>query len=171
MVYITSLYHIILWTTVYTNPMCTHIYTYKKYIRYIILVSHITLFLGYLDLSAYYLAHNMLWINIYLYLLLLFQECLEFFNIPESQSTHYFLMDKRWNLIHYNKVRPCSNGTHVELCQELVMPFLNLTLTQEGIVRWLEVRNMATQGIPPYHQCSFGLVMLPLYPSFSLSVK
>ncbi|KAG5214016.1 hypothetical protein JEQ12_009802 [Ovis aries] len=34
----------------------------------------------------------------------LLKECLEFFNIPESQSTHYFLMDKRWNLIHYNKV-------------------------------------------------------------------
>lgn len=32
------------------------------------------------------------------------QECLEFFNIPEARSAHYFLMDKRWNLIHYNKV-------------------------------------------------------------------
>lgn len=37
-----------------------------------------------------------------------FQECLEFFNIPETQSSHYFLMDKRWNLIHYNKVRQRS---------------------------------------------------------------
>lgn len=36
------------------------------------------------------------------------QECLEFFNIPETQSSHYFLMDKRWNLIHYNKVRQRS---------------------------------------------------------------
>ncbi|KAH0621692.1 hypothetical protein JD844_023269, partial [Phrynosoma platyrhinos] len=35
----------------------------------------------------------------------LLKECLEFFNIPESQSSNYFLMDKRWNLIHYNKVR------------------------------------------------------------------
>jgi len=26
----------------------------------------------------------------------LLKECLEFFNIPESQSTHYFLMDNRW---------------------------------------------------------------------------
>ncbi|KAL7991468.1 hypothetical protein Chor_015724 [Crotalus horridus] len=33
----------------------------------------------------------------------LLKECLEFFNIPESQSSNYFLMDKRWNLIHYNK--------------------------------------------------------------------
>jgi len=32
------------------------------------------------------------------------QECLEFFNIPEARSAHYFLMDKRWNLIHYSKV-------------------------------------------------------------------
>ncbi|MBN3275438.1 UNC80 protein, partial [Polyodon spathula] len=31
-------------------------------------------------------------------------ECLEFFNIPEAQSARYFLMDKRWNLIHYSKV-------------------------------------------------------------------
>uniref|UniRef100_A0A3B5MV28 Uncharacterized protein n=1 Tax=Xiphophorus couchianus TaxID=32473 RepID=A0A3B5MV28_9TELE len=33
----------------------------------------------------------------------LLKECLEFFNIPEARSAHYFLMDKRWNLIHYNK--------------------------------------------------------------------
>lgn len=32
------------------------------------------------------------------------QECLEFFNIPEARSANYFLMDKRWNLIHYAKV-------------------------------------------------------------------
>ena len=38
-----------------------------------------------------------------------FQECLEFFNIPEARSAHYFLMDKRWNLIHYSKVR---NAAH-----------------------------------------------------------
>lgn len=33
------------------------------------------------------------------------QECLEFFNIPEARSAQYFLMDKRWNLIHYAKVQ------------------------------------------------------------------
>lgn len=36
------------------------------------------------------------------------QECLEFFNIPEARSAHYFLMDKRWNLIHYSKVGGAS---------------------------------------------------------------
>jgi len=44
-----------------------------------------------------------------------FQECLEFFNIPETQSSHYFLMDKRWNLIHYNKVRQSSGRDDVIL--------------------------------------------------------
>lgn len=43
-----------------------------------------------------------------------FQECLEFFNIPETQSSHYFLMDKRWNLIHYNKVKG-KDWVHVTL--------------------------------------------------------
>ncbi|XP_016102315.1 protein unc-80 homolog [Sinocyclocheilus grahami] len=33
----------------------------------------------------------------------LLKECLEFFNIPEARSANYFLMDKRWNLIHYAK--------------------------------------------------------------------
>lgn len=49
-----------------------------------------------------------------------FQECLEFFNIPETQSSHYFLMDKRWNLIHYNKVRQWSGP------DDFVLPVLNL---------------------------------------------
>ena len=41
------------------------------------------------------------------------QECLEFFNIPEARSAHYFLMDKRWNLIHYSKV----HTLHLSRCR------------------------------------------------------
>lgn len=50
-----------------------------------------------------------------MFLFLPLQECLEFFNIPETQSSHYFLMDKRWNLIHYNKVRQRSGTDYFVL--------------------------------------------------------
>ncbi|MGH0144071.1 UNVERIFIED_CONTAM: hypothetical protein FKN15_044680 [Acipenser sinensis] len=72
------------------------------------------------------------------------QECLEFFNIPEAQSARYFLMDNRWNLIHYVKtylraiypfrrsVSPQLNLVHVlpDKGQELIQKQVNWLRTQ-----------------------------------------
>lgn len=48
------------------------------------------------------------------------QECLEFFNIPEARSAHYFLMDKRWNLIHYSKVDDLMSFYSLRKCPTAV---------------------------------------------------
>lgn len=49
------------------------------------------------------------------------QESLEFFNIPEAQSENCFLMDRRRNIIHYSKVMPRNN-----LCRSLVFQRLRV---------------------------------------------
>ncbi len=50
---------------------------------------------------AIFWKYNILFLVTYMFS---HQECLEFFNIPEARSANFFLMDKRWNLIHYAKV-------------------------------------------------------------------
>ncbi|KAG8124674.1 hypothetical protein E2320_020023 [Naja naja] len=102
----------------------------------------------------------------------LLKECLEFFNIPESQSSNYFLMDKRWNLIHYNKtyvrdiypfrrsVSPQLNLVHMhpERGQELIQKQV-FTRKLEEVGRVLFLISL-TQKIPVAHKQShelFGL--------------
>ncbi|GAB1285050.1 Protein unc-80 homolog [Apodemus speciosus] len=123
----------------------------------------------------------------------LLKECLEFFNIPESQSTHYFLMDKRWNLIHYNKtyvrdiypfrrsVSPQLNLVHMhpEKGQELIQKQLKasvFTRKLEEVGRVLFLISL-TQKIPTAHKQSHvsmlqeDLLRLPSFPRSAIDAE
>ncbi|XP_045074431.1 protein unc-80 homolog [Coregonus clupeaformis] len=112
----------------------------------------------------------------------LLKECLEFFNIPESRSAHYFLMDKRWNLIHYSKtfvrdiypfrrsVSPQLNLVHMlpEKGQELIQKqVFSRKLEEVGRVLFLI---SLTQNMPAIHKQSHvsmlqeDLLRLPSFP-------
>ncbi|XP_057407641.1 protein unc-80 homolog isoform X7 [Balaenoptera acutorostrata] len=119
----------------------------------------------------------------------LLKECLEFFNIPESQSTHYFLMDKRWNLIHYNKtyvrdiypfrrsVSPQLNLVHMhpEKGQELIQKQV-FTRKLEEVGRVLFLISL-TQKIPIAHKQSHvsmlqeDLLRLPSFPRSAIDAE
>uniref|UniRef100_A0A6Q2X9I2 Uncharacterized protein n=1 Tax=Esox lucius TaxID=8010 RepID=A0A6Q2X9I2_ESOLU len=112
----------------------------------------------------------------------LLKECLEFFNIPEARSAHYFLMDKRWNLIHYSKtfvrdiypfrrsVSPQLNLVHMlpEKGQELIQKqVFSRKLEEVGRVLFLI---SLTQNMPAVHKQSHvsllqeDLLRLPSFP-------
>ncbi|XP_031813996.1 protein unc-80 homolog isoform X12 [Sarcophilus harrisii] len=119
----------------------------------------------------------------------LLKECLEFFNIPETQSTHYFLMDKRWNLIHYNKtyvrdiypfrrsVSPQLNLVHMhpEKGQELIQKQV-FTRKLEEVGRVLFLISL-TQKIPIAHKQSHvsmlqeDLLRLPSFPRSAIDAE
>uniref|UniRef100_A0A6I8NR22 Unc-80 homolog, NALCN channel complex subunit n=1 Tax=Ornithorhynchus anatinus TaxID=9258 RepID=A0A6I8NR22_ORNAN len=119
----------------------------------------------------------------------LLKECLEFFNIPETQSTHYFLMDKRWNLIHYNKtyvrdiypfrrsVSPQLNLVHMhpEKGQELIQKQV-FTRKLEEVGRVLFLISL-TQKIPTAHKQSHvsmlqeDLLRLPSFPRSAIDAE
>ncbi|RMC18350.1 hypothetical protein DUI87_04236 [Hirundo rustica rustica] len=119
----------------------------------------------------------------------LLKECLEFFNIPETQSSHYFLMDKRWNLIHYNKtyvrdiypfrrsVSPQLNlvQMHPEKGQELIQKQV-FTRKLEEVGRVLFLISL-TQKIPPAHKQSHvsmlqeDLLRLPSFPRSAIDAE
>ncbi|MGH0120633.1 UNVERIFIED_CONTAM: hypothetical protein FKN15_009998 [Acipenser sinensis] len=110
------------------------------------------------------------------------RECLEFFNIPEAQSARYFLMDKRWNLIHYAKtyvrdiypfrrsVSPQLNLVHMlpDKGQELIQKqVFSRKLEEVGRVLFLI---SLTQNMPAVHKQSHvsllqeDLLRLPSFP-------
>ncbi|XP_050772025.1 protein unc-80 homolog isoform X7 [Gopherus flavomarginatus] len=119
----------------------------------------------------------------------LLKECLEFFNIPETQSAHYFLMDKRWNLIHYNKtyvrdiypfrrsVSPQLNLVHMhpEKGQELIQKQV-FTRKLEEVGRVLFLISL-TQKIPVAHKQSHvsmlqeDLLRLPSFPRSAIDAE
>ncbi|KFO96913.1 Protein unc-80, partial [Calypte anna] len=119
----------------------------------------------------------------------LLKECLEFFNIPETQSSHYFLMDKRWNLIHYNKtyvrdiypfrrsVSPQLNlvQMHPEKGQELIQKQV-FTGKLEEVGRVLFLISL-TQKIPTAHKQSHvsmlqeDLLRLPSFPRSAIDAE
>ncbi|XP_078235392.1 protein unc-80 homolog isoform X15 [Pogona vitticeps] len=119
----------------------------------------------------------------------LLKECLEFFNIPESQSSNYFLMDKRWNLIHYNKtyvrdiypfrrsVSPQLNLVHMhpEKGQELIQKQV-FTRKLEEVGRVLFLISL-TQKIPVAHKQSHvsllqeDLLRLPSFPRSAIDAE
>lgn len=119
----------------------------------------------------------------------LLKECLEFFNIAESQSAQYFLMDKRWNLIHYNKtfvrdiypfrrsVSPQLNLVHMppERGQELIQKQV-FTRKLEEVGRVLFLISL-TQKIPAAHKQSHvsmvqeDLLRLPSFPRSAIDAE
>ncbi|XP_053139414.1 protein unc-80 homolog isoform X8 [Hemicordylus capensis] len=119
----------------------------------------------------------------------LLKECLEFFNVPESQSSNYFLMDKRWNLIHYNKtyvrdiypfrrsVSPQLNLVHMhpEKGQELIQKQV-FTRKLEEVGRVLFLISL-TQKIPVAHKQSHvsllqeDLLRLPSFPRSAIDAE
>ncbi|PKU34440.1 protein unhypothetical protein [Limosa lapponica baueri] len=119
----------------------------------------------------------------------LLKECLEFFNIPETQSSHYFLMDKRWNLIHYNKtyvrdiypfrrsVSPQLNLVQMppEKGQELIQKQV-FTRKLEEVGRVLFLISL-TQKIPTAHKQSHvsmlqeDLLRLPSFPRSAIDAE
>ncbi|XP_062817231.1 protein unc-80 homolog isoform X7 [Anolis carolinensis] len=119
----------------------------------------------------------------------LLKECLEFFNIPESQSSNYFLMDKRWNLIHYSKtyvrdiypfrrsVSPQLNLVHMhpEKGQELIQKQV-FTRKLEEVGRVLFLISL-TQKIPVAHKQSHvsllqeDLLRLPSFPRSAIDAE
>uniref|UniRef100_A0A670IFI7 Unc-80 homolog, NALCN channel complex subunit n=1 Tax=Podarcis muralis TaxID=64176 RepID=A0A670IFI7_PODMU len=119
----------------------------------------------------------------------LLKECLEFFNISESQSSNYFLMDKRWNLIHYNKtyvrdiypfrrsVSPQLNLVHMnpERGQELIQKQV-FTRKLEEVGRVLFLISL-TQKIPVAHKQSHvsllqeDLLRLPSFPRSAIDAE
>uniref|UniRef100_A0A3Q2ZNL7 Unc-80 homolog (C. elegans) n=1 Tax=Kryptolebias marmoratus TaxID=37003 RepID=A0A3Q2ZNL7_KRYMA len=119
----------------------------------------------------------------------LLKECLEFFNIPEARSAHFFLMDKRWNLIHYNKtyvrdiypfrrsVSPQLNLVHMlpEKGQELIQKqVFSRKLEEVGRVLFLI---SLTQHIPAVHKQSHvsllqeDLLRLPSFPRTAIDAE
>ncbi|KAF3688432.1 Protein unc-80 -like protein [Channa argus] len=119
----------------------------------------------------------------------LLKECLEFFNIPEARSAHYFLMDKRWNLIHYNKtyvrdiypfrrsVSPQLNLVHMlpEKGQELIQKqVFSRKLEEVGRVLFLI---SLTQHMPAVHKQSHvsllqeDLLRLPSFPRTAIDAE
>ncbi|XP_014837511.1 PREDICTED: protein unc-80 homolog isoform X7 [Poecilia mexicana] len=119
----------------------------------------------------------------------LLKECLEFFNIPEARSAHYFLMDKRWNLIHYNKtyvrdiypfrrsVSPQLNLVHMlpEKGQELIQKQV-FTRKLEEVGRVLFLISL-TQRMPAVHKQSHvsllqeDLLRLPSFPRTAIDAE
>ncbi|XP_053326722.1 protein unc-80 homolog [Spea bombifrons] len=119
----------------------------------------------------------------------LLKECLEFFNIADSQSANYFLMDKRWNLIHYNKtyvrdiypfrrsVSPQLNLVHMppEKGQELIQKQV-FTRKLEEVGRVLFLISL-TQKIPTAHKQSHvsmlqeDLLRLPSFPRSAIDAE
>ncbi|KAG8432649.1 hypothetical protein GDO86_017045, partial [Hymenochirus boettgeri] len=119
----------------------------------------------------------------------LLKECLEFFNIADSQSANYFLMDKRWNLIHYNKtyvrdiypfrrsVSPQLNLVHMppEKGQELIQKQV-FTRKLEEVGRVLFLISL-TQKIPAAHKQSHvsmlqeDLLRLPSFPRSAIDAE
>ncbi|XP_061918285.1 protein unc-80 homolog isoform X3 [Entelurus aequoreus] len=119
----------------------------------------------------------------------LLKECLEFFNIPEARSAHYFLMDKRWNLIHYSKtyvrdiypfrrsVSPQLNLVHMmpEKGQELIQKqVFSRKLEEVGRVLFLI---SLTQHMPAVHRQSHvsllqeDLLRLPSFPRTAIDAE
>ncbi|KAM6945754.1 LOW QUALITY PROTEIN: protein unc-80 homolog [Aplochiton taeniatus] len=119
----------------------------------------------------------------------LLKECLEFFNIPEARSAHYFLMDKRWNLIHYSKtyvrdiypfrrsVSPQLNLVHMlpEKGQELIQKqVFSRKLEEVGRVLFLI---SLTQNMPAIHKQSHvsmlqeDLLRLPSFPRTAIDAE
>ncbi|XP_072303133.1 protein unc-80 homolog isoform X5 [Eucyclogobius newberryi] len=119
----------------------------------------------------------------------LLKECLEFFNIPEARSAHYFLMDKRWNLIHYSKtyvrdiypfrrsVSPQLNLVHMlpDKGQELIQKqVFSRKLEEVGRVLFLI---SLTQNIPAVHKQSHvsllqeDLLRLPSFPRTAIDAE
>ncbi|XP_072434871.1 protein unc-80 homolog isoform X2 [Chiloscyllium punctatum] len=110
------------------------------------------------------------------------KECLEFFNIPEAQSNHYFLMDKRWNLIHYAKtyvrdIYPFRRSVSPQLNLVHMLPAKGQELIQKQVfTRKLEELGRVmflmslTQHIPSVHKQSHvsllqeDLLRLPSFP-------
>ncbi|XP_072274669.1 protein unc-80 homolog isoform X5 [Pyxicephalus adspersus] len=119
----------------------------------------------------------------------LLKECLEFFNIADSQAANYFLMDKRWNLTHYNKtyvrdiypfrrsVSPQLNLVHMppEKGQELIQKQV-FTRKLEEVGRVLFLISL-TQKIPPAHKQSHvsmlqeDLLRLPSFPRSAIDAE
>ncbi|XP_071977418.1 protein unc-80 homolog isoform X11 [Engystomops pustulosus] len=119
----------------------------------------------------------------------LLKECLEFFNISDSQSANYFLMDKRWNLTHYNKtyvrdiypfrrsVSPQLNLVHMspEKGQELIQKQV-FTRKLEEVGRVLFLISL-TQKIPSAHKQSHvsmlqeDLLRLPSFPRSAIDAE
>ncbi|XP_030265403.1 protein unc-80 homolog isoform X1 [Sparus aurata] len=119
----------------------------------------------------------------------LLKECLEFFNIPEARSAHYFLMDKRWNLIHYSKtyvrdiypfrrsVSPQLNLVHMlpEKGQELIQKqVFSRKLEEVGRVLFLI---SLTQHMPAVQKQSHvsllqeDLLRLPSFPRTAIDAE
>ncbi|KAM9767098.1 protein unc-80 homolog isoform 5-T5 [Menidia menidia] len=119
----------------------------------------------------------------------LLKECLEFFNIPEARSAHYFLMDKRWNLIHYSKtyvrdiypfrrsVSPQLNLVHMlpDKGQELIQKqVFSRKLEEVGRVLFLI---SLTQHMPAVHKQSHvsllqeDLLRLPSFPRTAIDAE
>uniref|UniRef100_UPI00398F348D protein unc-80 homolog isoform X4 n=1 Tax=Pristiophorus japonicus TaxID=55135 RepID=UPI00398F348D len=110
------------------------------------------------------------------------KECLEFFNIPEAQSNHYFLMDKRWNLIHYAKtyvrdIYPFRRSVSPQLNLVHMLPAKGQELIQKQVfTRKLEELGRVmflmslTQHMPAVHRQSHvsllqeDLLRLPSFP-------
>ncbi|XP_041056206.1 protein unc-80 homolog [Carcharodon carcharias] len=110
------------------------------------------------------------------------KECLEFFNIPEAQSNHYFLMDKRWNLIHYAKtyvrdIYPFRRSVSPQLNLVHMLPAKGQELIQKQVfTRKLEELGRVmflmslTQHMPSVHKQSHvsllqeDLLRLPSFP-------
>ncbi|XP_067844006.1 protein unc-80 homolog [Heptranchias perlo] len=110
------------------------------------------------------------------------KECLEFFNIPEAQSNHYFLMDKRWNLIHYAKtyvrdIYPFRRSVSPQLNLVHMLPAKGQELIQKQVfTRKLEELGRVmflislTQHMPAVHKQSHvsllqeDLLRLPSFP-------
>uniref|UniRef100_A0A8C1LHR2 Unc-80 homolog (C. elegans) n=1 Tax=Cyprinus carpio TaxID=7962 RepID=A0A8C1LHR2_CYPCA len=119
----------------------------------------------------------------------LLKECLEFFNIPEARSANYFLMDKRWNLIHYAKtyvrdiypfrrsVSPQLNLVHMlpEKGQELIQKQV-FSRKLEEIGRVLFIISL-TQRMPAMHKQSHvsmlqeDLLRLPSFPRSAIDAE
>ncbi|XP_048124538.1 protein unc-80 homolog isoform X5 [Alosa alosa] len=119
----------------------------------------------------------------------LLKECLEFFNIPEARSAQYFLMDKRWNLIHYAKtyvrdiypfrrsVSPQLNLVHMlpEKGQELIQKQV-FTRKLEEVGRVLFLISL-TQHMPATHKQSHvsllqeDLLRLPSFPRTAINAE
>ncbi|XP_032879501.1 protein unc-80 homolog isoform X3 [Amblyraja radiata] len=110
------------------------------------------------------------------------KECLEFFNIPEAQSNHYFLMDKRWNLFHYAKtyvrdIYPFRRSVSPQLNLVNMLPAKGQELIQKQVfTRKLEELGRVmflmslTQHMPAVHKQSHvsllqeDLLRLPSFP-------
>uniref|UniRef100_A0A3B4DM80 Unc-80 homolog (C. elegans) n=1 Tax=Pygocentrus nattereri TaxID=42514 RepID=A0A3B4DM80_PYGNA len=119
----------------------------------------------------------------------LLKECLEFFNIPEARSANYFLMDKRWNLIHYAKtyvrdIYPFRRSVSPQLNLVHMAPEKGLELIQKQVFsRKLEEVGRVlflislTQRMPAMHKQSHvsllqeDLLRLPSFPRTAIDAE